>query len=431
MISTLTDEQKRAADLIKEFLSRPPKPGEFFCLAGPPGSGKTFMLKEALRHETKKIVGGTIAHSAKDVLSESIPTSFTVAQLLGYSIDMESPEIAFKQQKAKPKMDEAQVLVIDEASMIDDEIADKIIAGAAINGIHLIVVGDPDQLPPVKQSRVSKFFKKIDAELTTSKRFEGPIGELAMRIRTEIRKIHNDEPFDKYIFDSEYHRENCVRGDTGFIFMNSIHAMVDAAVKDIVEHPEDKHYARILAYKNSTIALLNQGVRSRIYGNNAKQFEAGELVISNGGFSESAKARINNGLISRVIATKEALGPFNVPCVYLKLDNVSTFERGIPVVQNTPEAKIIYEHIRMEKYKNGIEYDQWKEYNKFLQSFAVFDYAYATSLYKAQGMTLTNVYVCEGEIMDVKPIEWQQRFQALYVAMTRARKKLIIYNKHG
>lgn len=46
-------------------------------------------------------------------------------------------------------------------------------------------------------------------------------------------------------------------------------------------------------------------------------------------------------------------------------------------------------------------------------------------------MTLTNVYVCEGEIMDVKPIEWQQRFQALYVAMTRARKKLVIYNKHG
>jgi hypothetical protein len=46
-----------------------------------------------------------------------------------------------------------------------------------------------------------------------------------------------------------------------------------------------------------------------------------------------------------------------------------------------------------------------------------------------QGQTLNNVYVCEGEVMGVGPLTWKQKFQALYVAMTRAKEKLYIYNK--
>lgn len=433
MTSTLTSEQSVAAAGINAYLAAPPAPGSYFCLSGPPGSGKTFMLKEALQHERRKIVGATIAHSAKEVLRDSIPNSYTIAQLLGLQMDDSSEVITFRRLNpaAPKKIDEAEILIIDEASMIDDVLSDTIINEVTTRGIHLIVVGDPFQLPPVKQSHQSKFFDTVHAQLTTSKRFEGPIGELAFRVRQEIDNINNDKPFNKYLLDDEYLRENCVRGDTGFMFMNKIHGMVERAANDIVKHRDDKNYARILAYKNSTIQLLNEGVRSKIYGKHATQFERNEIVISRGGFSVDRIPILHNGQINVVTGIMHAIGPYDVPCVFLSLDGIPTTTGGIPVVMNTPDAMASYEKLRLRFYKDAVEFGQWSRYNKFLRSFAQFDYAYATSLYKAQGMTLNNVYVCEGEIMDVKPIEWRQRFQALYVAMTRARKELIIYNKNG
>ncbi len=432
MTSTLTQEQAEAAKNIKDFLRHPVTPGDFFCLTGPPGSGKTYMLKEALAHERRNIVGGTISHAAKHVLSESVSPRpcFTVAQLLGKIAVGDAEELRFI-NKGKKKIVEADILLLDEVSMIDDSEYNAIMSEVIELGIHLIVVGDPYQLPPVKQEHESKFFDRIDAELTTSQRFEGPIGELAVRVREEIRKIKHDEPFNKYLLDEEYSRKGSMVDGTGFKFENNIYHLVDAVAEDITRYRGDKNHARILAYKNSTIQLLNDSVRNVIYGGNSQQFEYGEIVISNGGFSSNNIGYIYNGQILTVVNSKIAKGPHDVPCVYLQLGGIPTPQSGIPVVLNTAEANAIYEKKKLELHKLGTEFGQWKQYNNFLQSFARFDYAYATSLYKAQGQTLNKVYVCEGEIMDVKPIEWKQRFQALYVAMTRARKELIIYNKNG
>ena len=48
---------------------------------------------------------------------------------------------------------------------------------------------------------------------------------------------------------------------------------------------------------------------------------------------------------------------------------------------------------------------------------------------RAQGATLNNAYILEGEVMNVKPLSWKQKFQALYVALTRPKKNLVIHNK--
>lgn len=430
MSSTLTDEQAEAAKLIKAYLAAPPVPDSWFCLTGPPGSGKTFMLSEALQDERRKVFGGTIAHAAKHVLGDSIKECFTIAQLLGKIAVGDREELRFI-NKGRKKITDAKILVLDEVSMIDDGEFNAIMSEVNDLGIHLIAVGDPYQLPPVKQDHQSKFFDTIHAELTTSQRFEGPIGELAVRIREEIRKINHDESFNKYVIDDEYGRVNVIRNGTGFRFENNIYKMVDSVAGEILKHRGDKNHARILAYKNSTIKLLNDSVRNVIYGDLSRQFEYGEIIISNGGFSSGRMPVVYNGQVLAVDDSSIAIGPYGVPCVYLKLNGIATPPTGIPVVLNTPEAIAIFETKRLELHKLGTEYGQWQQYNMFLQSFAKFDYAYATSLYKAQGMSLNKVYVCEGEIMDVKPIEWKQRFQALYVAMTRARTELTIYNKNG
>jgi len=384
MISTLTEEQAEASARIKAFLKSPVTPGDFFCLTGPPGSGKTYMLKETLASERRTVIGGTISHAAKHVLSESIAprVCYTVAQLLGKVATGDSEELRFI-SAGKKKIGDAHILLLDEVSMIDDGEYNSIMREVIELGIHLIVVGDPYQLPPVKQDHQSKFFDKIGAELTTSQRFEGPIGELAVRVREEIRKINHDEIFNKYLLDDEYARQGRMVGGTGFKFESNIYHMVDNVANDIEKYRGDKNHARILAYKNTTIKLLNDAVRKVIYGEKSQQFEYGEIVISNGGFSSNFISYIYNGQILTVINSKIEKGPFGVPCVYLQLDGIATPDAGIPVVLNTAEALDIYEKQRVRFYRMGTEYGQWREYNIFLQSFARFDYAYATSLYKA------------------------------------------------
>jgi hypothetical protein len=111
---------------------------------------------------------------------------------------------------------------------------------------------------------------------------------------------------------------------------------------------------------------------------------------------------------------------------------------GLPifVVRNDPDSQSIYNEKKYKlekeakKARDGVQKKlAWKRFYTFVESFAYFDFGYSTSLYRAQGQTLTNVYVCEGETMNVKPLTWKQKFQALYVAMTRAKEKLYIYNK--
>jgi ATP-dependent exoDNAse (exonuclease V) alpha subunit len=81
-----------------------------------------------------------------------------------------------------------------------------------------------------------------------------------------------------------------------------------------------------------------------------------------------------------------------------------------------------------EKAKNT---HHWTEYKNFIDSYAKFKYSYAVSVHKAQGASIKNVYVFEGEIMGVKPISIKEKFQSLYVATTRAMHRVYIFNKQN
>ncbi len=126
----------------------------------------------------------------------------------------------------------------------------------------------------------------------------------------------------------------------------------------------------------------------------------------------------------------DMIGPYSIPCLSVKFKDFHT-DTNMVVVRDTEEALTRYNDLKNE-FLSRAQYDsrQWVFYYKFVDSFAYFDYAYSVNTYKAQGQTLHNVYVMESEIMDVKPLTLKQKFQALYVAMTRASKNLYIYNKN-
>lgn len=450
----LNADQQFAAAQIKRFLKEP----DFgvFTLTGGPGTGKTFMLKTVLEEYKGSVQGATVSHAAKNILQESLGSRvecITLANLLGLNMSIsDDGQIRFVRPKTNKniklsKIGDAKLLIIDEASQIEDDTYRMIVQEAESAKVKIIAVGDPYQLPPVEQNHDSKFFQKIGATLEIPMRFQGPIADLASVYRTQIDNINNEAGFDKWALNTATRRRDNVIDNTGYLFTNQLNEMIELAADDIKGHPESTSYARVLAFKNESVAEINRRVREKIYGENLDQFEKSELIICNGGYSAQVALVdrpgnrrvpvLYNGQILTVASHKHTIGPEEVPCVLVNFKNfANTGGHPIYVVSNTLEARLAYDKIlsrllqeakRPQDPRHARE--AWIRYYSFIDSFAYFDYAYSVNLYKAQGQTLNNVYVCEGEVMDVKPLTWKQKFQALYVAMTRAKEKLFIYNK--
>ncbi len=437
---TLNKEQEEAAEDIVKFIN-----GDldipYFTLTGSPGTGKSYMLKEALRRANRHMFdrsAAAIAHSAKNVLNEMLGNSipcYTVAQWLGMKMTYDNiGNILFKQHKSSyPILKDSRVAVLDEASMINDELYNSIMQIVTDKGIKLIAVGDIFQLPPVGQEHDSKLFDRIDAVLSTVMRFSGPITNLASIYKQAIQEINDGYIGNPLILNEKTNRNDSwdTSLDSGYYFKNNIYELIEQIADEIKSNPDNLNYARMLAYKNNSVDLLNKSIRTYIYGEDKRQFEHNEIVISKGGFTDDKTPIIHNGKLLRVEGVLPIIGPYEIPCLSMKFKNFSPIDNvTIPVVMDTNEATDKYEKIK-KKLADYAKQDprQWPTYYKFVDSFAYFDYGYSSSVYKAQGQTLSNVYVLEGEVMGVKPLTLKQKFQALYVAVTRAKNSLYIYNK--
>jgi ATP-dependent exoDNAse (exonuclease V) alpha subunit len=441
----LNEGQEKAAKDIVAFLK-----GEldipFFTLSGGPGTGKTFMLKEAIKRSNisrNLISGATVSHAAKNVLDDSLNASefnkidcYTIAKSLGMDIIYRSNgDIDFiPNPKLAVYLRNYKVHIIDEASMIPDDIYNRIMRIVKEEGIKLIIVGDIYQLPPVGQDHDSKFFDRVDATLTEQMRFTGLITTISNIYRKGIEDINSDYVVSPYILNEYTDRKNNWNDvyETGYKFTSDIHTLLDRVAEEIKYSNNDIYYSRILAFKNDVVDILNENIRSRIYGKNHNQFEKGEILISKGGYSFKKSRVIFNGELLVVKDIKEGVGYADIPVFLLEFEKTSSnSDLRIPVVQNNYIALSKYNKVKNNLRSNALkDTTQWNKYYYFINKFAYFDYASAVNTYKAQGQTLRNVYVMEGEIMDVKPLTLKQKFQALYVAMTRATNSLNIYNKN-
>ena len=63
------------------------------------------------------------------------------------------------EQIRKPKIKRGSLLIIDEASMISDQLFDLLQKEIKDKGLRVIFVGDPKQLRPVKGQDISKIFQ--------------------------------------------------------------------------------------------------------------------------------------------------------------------------------------------------------------------------------------------------------------------------------
>jgi len=420
---TLNKEQLEAKKIILDFLND--DDAKFITITGKGGSGKTFLIKHALQHTRLRVKGATMSHFAKDVLQESLGglniQVYTVAKLLNKKIIYDtdgSVKLVFATNMKSNQLRNTDLIILDEVSMIDDKTALELLG----YHIKIIAIGDKYQLPPVEQDHDSLFFDNISAELNTVMRFTGPIFDLSELFVSEIKKYNSGYNINKNIINYATNRVSKLdKNGSGYIFTNKLATLVKLAVSEFRAKQKSTSACRIIAYKNSTIDKLNATVRKQLFGDNLDKFVPGEIIIHEGNYSPE----ITNGKVYRVAEVTKEMGPHNILCYRLTV--AERVDRIIYVVAE--EGEDAYDYVESTLKRDAMNTHHWDNYKDFVESFATFNYSYAVNVYKVQGATIDNVYILEDEIMGIKPINMKQKFQSMYVAITRARHRVYLYNK--
>ncbi|MFT7553243.1 MAG: ATP-dependent exoDNAse (exonuclease V) alpha subunit, partial [Rhodothermales bacterium] len=272
-------------------------PDRTFTLAGRGGTGKTTIVKKVIERAVREqlsVGGGAVSHAAKEVLGESIGQKrvHTVASLLAIKLNEGTgnfePDEWARQRGAVPVRD-FDLLVIDETSMISEEMMQEILREAKPDA-KIIFMGDNVQLPPIgdgdEDSPTFLVSKARNYAVLTDRVRQGedsPIvvlsDVLARNIEGEglLRALSLEDRKTKY--DPE--------ADAGVIFSADEDEVVRMLVVDLKKDPGNPRGSKAVVFNNErytrssqSVLNLNKTIRKQLYGERAEnQFNIGEIVV--------------------------------------------------------------------------------------------------------------------------------------------------------
>jgi len=461
-ISTLNGDQKKSFDELKDFIYDK-NDDSIYVLKGWAGTGKTYCVSFLVRYVLDVIypnknwykiaVTGPTNKSVRVIkkttgIKNPRVTFQTIHKLLGLTerITSDGQQEFVNQGDFEPQIKKTKLLIIDEVSMLNDDLFHEILRYRS--DIKIICMGDPAQIPPVGKPDCIPFMDELlemygikTLELKTIMRQKGdnPIIDTSVLIRTDLGNPYIETGVESNLND---------RGE-GIEFLNLNSSSIRESFNDILssyfnseEFKEDPEYSKIIAWRNKTVEKMNQLVRKVIYGDESigSKILLGEKLIANNPIIEMGQILFNTN------------DEFTVDKFEIKTEKVRVadeegglkyYETGVTFL-NDEDKKITYFidilHEDSESYffvlanklkkiaieKKGKE-KSWIKYYDFIRRFADVSYAYSITAHKSQGSTYTTAFVLEDDI-DVNP-NVVERNRIKYTAYTRSSKKLYVLKR--
>ena len=416
---TLTDDQQTAYDTVYDRLAR----GERYTgLRGYAGTGKTYLvsrLVEQLVEEDCTVTVCAPTHKAVQVLSRQLsglgeaPVEMqTLHSVLGLRLEPAGDGEYELVHDDGCDFTEG-VVIVDEASMIGREEWQHIEDTSAF--VQWLFVGDPAQLPPVNEDP-SPALEVPGPTLETIHRqaADNPILELATQIRTgEVDRFGSTFDNGKGVAITRNRQE----------FLDSILRTFDSDA-----FQEDATHARVLAYRNKRVRRYNREIRTARYGADAPRFVEKEWLVATETWFHEGVPRLTNSEEVRVkTASVERFEADDQSEWKTWKLTVRTPGRGL-----ARTAYVLHED-EVERYENALnkrreaakeDGAKWDRYYELRERFARVDYAYASTVHRAQGSTFDTVFVDRRDLQACR--DETERRALLYVAVTRPARRLAL-----
>jgi exodeoxyribonuclease-5 len=448
----LTEEQQEAIDLCINFIKYG-NHNEWFTIEGRAGTGKSTIIRKVLgKFRQKSIIISALSHKAKKVIYDSVKQdnisckALTIAGMLGMTLEQETGKfIKDYFSKKKPPISLCDIIVVDEASMVNEE-ALKLIFELKTYGAKVIFLGDIGQLEPIREdtntNQPSPIFK-TNNKATLTKRIRQSENHPVLHYADFFwENSQIDFPKENPVPSNE--RKNKEVDNNKLLFYNNINELLplieEKFKKSVVEN--NPNIIKIVTYRNIVRKSYNKYFHEVLFKNKetglVKQFNVGELIIFNDNY-EKDNIVIDNSSefqIKRVLSSNVDINDISLKYYKLEVDILYVSDEKISVFIDVLAEESIDEYNKyisslFQKAKNLPE--KTNQRKKALneawaakKKFANIDYAYAITSHKCQGSTYKSVVVDETDILSVNLISNATKSRSIYTALTRANNEVFI-----
>ena len=389
----------------------------YFLLRGYAGTGKSFMMQMLNKHLPGDCYFTAPTNKAAKVLASMIGIEpKTVYSLFGLRMSADEDELVLVSSGKPVYLPRGSVIVIDEAYQLSKLVTDIIDETAKQNGLKIIFVGDPAQLPPINgKSPITKIVSKDNrAMLKEVVRYDNELLNVATKIRDRIKEKNYKSP----IKDDNSNGEGVFKLKSETEFIETLKKTVT------LDYLKD---CKVVAWRNKTVNKYNKIIRTKL--GYRDDYVVNELIALTAPLYEDDSVVAHTEtefLITKVDSGSVKIRGTQIPVYHLSVES-DEISLVLKVAKDTAKLQSILNTIANEakaswKKERAI---LWKEFWQSKQKFAEIRYNYALTAHRAQGSTYKEVWIDQQDILANPKSE--EAFKCLYVASTRPTSKLYTF----
>lgn len=461
---TYNKEQQSAIINAVSFLKTNTDPTQYYVIEGKAGTGKTTIAKEILKEfEDEQIYVAAVSHKAKGVIKNSFGEDtrgkkfFSIASLLGMKgiNDNDTQTTKFQVGTKVPLLDNPPaLLVIDEASMITEDVLKKIIYinSSLSRQFQMLFLGDIGQIQPIRDDQ-SEFYRTHKDLLNKKSDIFNSKHKSKLITRVRQGEANPILPYADYFWENSQKenpelnptqhivRNNQITDKGSLLFSNSEAEVLNSvikAVKNAVEKGLTNH-VKIVTYHVNEKTELNQKIHEALFGKDS-DYSNGDMLILNSPYDlPDVNATMENSSEIQIKSIQdEDTDEFGVHTLYLETNGTAYTRTGneqkdcvIQVVSRNDIGLYNQKLQELASYakrqtNRALKKQAWSDFWEYKGRYADVDFGYAITAHKSQGSTYDIVVVDEKDIMGTTATSNQEKSELIYTALTRPRKTAIV-----